>query len=83
MNDHAAADNRHLAAHRHYLVGQLQMRLARAVRFNIAKISLVTLCVVMSGMRIFRWIEMTARGCRIRRRAIAEFVNVKAMLAWR
>jgi hypothetical protein len=38
---------------------------------------------VRPGMRFARWIKMSAGGTRIRRAAIAEFMDVKTMIARR
>ena len=65
------------------VVGQLEVRFARAVGLDVAHVADVALRDVMSGMRIVRRIEMAAGRFAIGRRAIAEFVNVESMLARR
>ena len=54
---------------------------ARAVGLDVAQVADVALRDVMPGMRVVGRIEMAAGRFAIRRRAIAEFMNVESMLA--
>lgn len=81
MHDHAAADDRSLATHRHHRVSQLEMCFAGSVGRQIAHVAFVTLRDAVAGVRMVRRIEMSTGGFAIGRRTIAEFVKVKTVLA--
>ncbi len=53
----------------------------RSIRFNIAHVAHVTCLRVRSGVGLVGWIEMSTGRGGIARAAIAEFMNVKTMLA--
>ena len=63
------------------MVHVLQGRLARSVCLHISHVAYMSLERVRPGMRFVGWIKMTAGGSRVCRAAIAEFMNVKAMVA--
>lgn len=83
VHDHAAANDRFLAAHRHHLIGQLEMRFAGRVGRQVAHVAFVTLRDVVAGVRIIGGIEMPTRGFAIGGRTVTEFMNVKSVLAGR
>ena len=62
------------------MVHILQGRLAGRVRLHVSHVTHVTLECIGAGMRFISWIKMSASGTRVRRTAIAEFMNVKAMV---
>ena len=63
------------------MVHVLQGRLAGSVCVHISHVADVPFQRVWRGMRFVSWIKMTAGGSRVCRAAIAEFMNVKAMVA--
>src|SRR2546430_1669207 len=65
---------------RDLVVHILQFCLAGSVRLHISHVAHMPLGCVRRGMRFVGWIKMSAGGTRIGRAAIAEFMNVKAMV---
>jgi len=63
------------------MVHILQLRLAGSVCFHISHVAHMPLGCVWSSVRFFGRIKMSPGGTGICRAAIAEFMNVKAMLA--
>ena len=63
------------------MVHVLQCRLAGSVRLNISHVTHVPFGGIGPGMRFVSWIKMSACGSRIWRAAIAEFMNMKAVVA--
>ena len=59
------------------------MRVARGIGGDVAEVADVMFSCHRSAVVLMCGIEMSAGGRRIGRRAIALFVNVKAMFAWR
>src|SRR6476659_9351819 len=63
------------------MVHVLQGRLAGSVSLHIAHVTHMALRCVRSGMWFVRWIKMSAGRSGVCRTAVAEFMNVKAMVA--
>lgn len=63
------------------MVHILQFRLAGSVCFYISHVANMPLGCVWPGMRFVGWIKMSAGGTGIGRTAIAEFMDMKAMIA--
>jgi len=63
------------------MVHIIQFRLAGSVCLHVSHVAYMTFQRVRPGMWFVGWIKMTAGGTRIRRAAIAKFMNVKAMVA--
>ena len=66
MHNDTMADNRILAAHRHRLVLQGQVRFAGIVRFHITEIARVMFGRIRRAMRFLHRVEMSAGGRRVR-----------------
>ena len=63
------------------MVDIIQRRLTGSVRLNISHVADVPFGRVRTGVRFVGWIKMSACGSRIRGAAIAEFMNMKAMVS--
>ena len=63
------------------MVQILQLRLAGSVCFHISHVAYMPLSGVWRGVRFVSWIEMSAGGTGIGRAAIAEFMDMKAMIS--
>src|SRR2546428_12756936 len=82
MHHYRAPDHRCLViCERDVVVHILQFRLAGSVCFHISHVAHMPLDRVWTGVRFAGWIKMSARGTGIARAAIAEFMNMKAMIA--
>lgn len=63
------------------MVQVLQGRLAGSVRLHIAHVAYMALGCVRPGVRFVSWIKMSAGRSGVCRAAIAEFMNMKTMVA--
>src|SRR5437016_7059516 len=84
VHDNGPPDHRLLVVRqRDLMVDIIQFRLAGSVCLHISHVAYMPFQRVRPGMRLAGWIKMTAGGTRIRRAAIAKFMNVKTMIARR
>src|SRR5689334_18097454 len=65
------------------MVHVVQLCVAGSVCFYVAHVALVSCGCVWPGMRLISWIEMPTCGTAIGCAAIAEFMDMKAMLTGR
>ena len=81
MHHYRAADRRFcIICERNLMVHIIQFRVAGSVCFHISHVALVPLGCVGPGVRFVGGIEMSACGTGIGCAAIAEFMDVKAMI---
>jgi len=63
------------------MVQILQLRFAGSVCFHISHVAHMPLGSVWPGVRFVGWVKMSASGTEIGGAAIAEFMDMKAMIA--
>ena len=63
------------------MVQILQLRFSGSVCFHISHVAYMPLGSVWPGMRVVGWIKMSAGGTGIGGAAIAEFMDMKAMIS--
>jgi len=84
VHDNGPANHRLLVVRqRDLMVHIIQFRLAGSVCLHVSHVAYMPFQRVRPRMWFVGWIKMSAGGTRIRRAAIAKFMNVKTMIARR